>query len=148
MTLIQTLSISLGAAMLACSVTEAPALRIVVDHRICQALVFEGHPLEHETLLNEQDFRLSEMRGEAISSAGEWPDEVRLSLEIRALPTGKRVAFDYLSGDFRFSYPNLDSGAYCYKLMAPGWKSLVGLVELKSSSASIEGLELLLPLGV
>lgn len=133
-------------SMFGCSEAGSTELTVTVDHRICQALVFEVGDFEHETILSPEDFLLPTMKGTIRSRAGEWPNEVKLSLEIRVLPTGQRVVFDHLNPDSSFSYPELLPGAYCYKVMAPGWKSLVGLVELRGGRVDQESMDLVLPL--
>lgn len=143
------ISISATCALaLCCSGTYTPDLKITVDRQICQALAFKEHPEEHETILNKADFVLPVMRGEVKSAAGEWPAQVKLTLEIRSLPSGRQVVLDNIRGDFSFSYPKLEQGDYCYKLMAPGWKSLVGLAKVSVGADRTRFMNLTLPLAV
>ena len=42
--------------------------------------------------------------------------------------------------------PTLDEGPYCYKVMAPGWVSMIGLVVIDASAPAANELIIDLPL--
>lgn len=137
----------LGGWLGACSTRPGVIADPILNIRSCLHLGFEEHEEEHEILVSSKVFRTRILEGEARSYWGDWPPEASLTIELRSYRTGNRILLRPVGSEGRFFLPTVARGEYCFKLMAPGWKSVIGVVVVDPSSDTTEAFIVLMPLG-
>jgi hypothetical protein len=137
-----------GALLIGCASTPSRRVEVGAPGSVrCGVDGFTKSRSEHIVVELAQPVRVRSVEGVITSQAGEWPDDIAVTLELRPRAGGRSI---HVQADGRgsFKVPDVPPGEYCFKASADGWRSIIGVIVVAREADSAARIRLQMLLGV